>query len=172
LHGSPVRNHHQPPLLLNAHFDTVSVSPGGSDDGANVAVLLDVLEVLASAREPLHHNLMLLFNGAEELGMLGSKAFAGSGGWANSYRAFINLDACGSGGRELLFRASPHSGPLLRAYLAAAPHPSLNVIGEEFDAWGLLGSMFTDYSVFKQHAPGIDMAQVRNGWVYHTHNDS
>lgn len=43
----------------------VSVS-GGSDDGLNCAVMLEVLEALSRSETSLKHNVIFLFNGAEE----------------------------------------------------------------------------------------------------------
>jgi acetylornithine deacetylase/succinyl-diaminopimelate desuccinylase-like protein len=39
---------------------------GGSDDGLNCAVMLEVLEILSRSKTPLKHNVIFLFNGAEE----------------------------------------------------------------------------------------------------------
>ena len=43
---------------------------GASDNGVSVAVALEVLEVLSRGREPTKHQVIFLFNGAEEKGML------------------------------------------------------------------------------------------------------
>lgn len=53
-------------LLLNCHFDSFAESPGGSDDGAGCAVMLEILRVLATSSRYLRHNIIFLFNGAEE----------------------------------------------------------------------------------------------------------
>jgi Zn-dependent M28 family amino/carboxypeptidase len=39
---------------------------GASDDGLNCAVMLEVLEILSRSKTPLKHNVIFLFNGAEE----------------------------------------------------------------------------------------------------------
>jgi putative aminopeptidase FrvX len=39
---------------------------GGSDDGLNCAVMLEVLEILSRSKTLLKHNVIFLFNGAEE----------------------------------------------------------------------------------------------------------
>ena len=60
-------------------------------------------------------------------------------------KAVINLEAAGSGGRELLFQSGPGHRYckldfqfsiflfrwLLEAYIAAAPHPFASIIGQE-----------------------------------------
>jgi acetylornithine deacetylase/succinyl-diaminopimelate desuccinylase-like protein len=41
-------------------------SLGGSDDGASCAIMLEILQIITQMDHPLKHNLILLFNGAEE----------------------------------------------------------------------------------------------------------
>lgn len=71
-------------LLINAHFDSVPTSPGASDDGAMVSVMLEVLRLLAISRGPLEHPIVFLFNGAEEDGLFGSHGFVSQHKWAKN----------------------------------------------------------------------------------------
>merc|ERR1719350_367634 len=50
-------------LLVNCHFDSVPQSPGASDDAVSCAIMLEVLEVLATSPQPIRHNIVFLFNG-------------------------------------------------------------------------------------------------------------
>jgi hypothetical protein len=61
-------------LVLIAHHDAVPGSPGANDNGAAVAVLLDLLERLPGAVPP-GVRVRLLFTAAEELGYLGARAY-------------------------------------------------------------------------------------------------
>ncbi len=53
-------------LLVNCHFDSVPQSPGASDDAVSCAIMLEILDVLVQSDLPFRHNLIFLFNGAEE----------------------------------------------------------------------------------------------------------
>ncbi|KAI1732478.1 integral membrane protein DUF106 domain-containing protein [Ditylenchus destructor] len=160
-------------ILLNSHFDTVYGGPGASDNGAACAIMLEILDVLAHSDVPLKHHVIFLFNGAEENGLKGSKLFIAEHPWRQSIRAFINMDARGAGGRALLFRSTPGASWILDAYAASAPYPYWTVMAQEVFKLHLIPSN-TDFSIFANNGdiPGVDIAYVKNSWVYHTSRDS
>ena len=61
-------------VLLMGHYDSVPMSPGASDNGSAVAIMLETLRAL-KAREPLKNEVIFLFTDGEEVGLLGAKAF-------------------------------------------------------------------------------------------------
>ena len=102
--------------------------------------MLELVRVLvASPRTRLDNDLVFLFNGAEEAILLASHAFITQHKWAPSvkvgkcsnrflrplepnqiFQAFLNLEAAGSGGRELLFQSGPGNPWLVQSYIRSA----------------------------------------------------
>ena len=77
------------PILLVAHYDSVSTGPGASDDGAAVAAFLETLRALKSGA-PLKNDVIFLFTDGEENGLLGATAFVKEHPWAKDAGVVLN----------------------------------------------------------------------------------
>ncbi|XP_055917715.1 endoplasmic reticulum metallopeptidase 1 isoform X1 [Eupeodes corollae] len=159
-------------LLINSHFDSVPGSTGGGDDGSMVAVMLEIMRVIANSSGPLEHPIVFLFNGAEENPLQASHGFITQHKWAKNCKALINLDACGNGGKEVLFQSGPKHPWLMRYYRENAVHPYASTMAEEIFQAKLIPSD-TDFRIFREFGgvPGLDFAYTYNGYVYHTEHD-
>lgn len=156
-------------LLISSHYDAAIGGAAGSDDGVNVAIMMELLR-LAVLSPPKHAALVFNFNGAEETIMQAAHGFITSHPWTETIRAFINLEAAGAGGRELLFQTG--SDELALAYAQGAKYPHGSIIGQELFQSGVLPAE-TDYRVYRDfgEVAGMDFAYIANGYVYHTHLD-
>ncbi|MGB3237109.1 MAG: M28 family peptidase [Geitlerinemataceae cyanobacterium] len=122
-------------ILLGAHYDTVSGSPGADDNATGVATVLEVARLLGSTSTP--RTLQLAFFDLEEVGLLGSLAFAAGDANPETLRGAIILDmvgfACHTPGCQsypngLPTVALPDTGDFL-AVLGDAEHlPLLNAV--------------------------------------------
>lgn len=135
-------------LLVNTHFDSVPVSPGAGDDGIWVSVVLEIIRVLSKQNWSFGNSIIFLFNGAEEVKLLGSHMFITQHEWADDVRAFINLDSCGTGGKEVMFQSTKHNRWMMDYYKNVAGHPTATVLGDELFDGGLIPSD-TDFRNFR-----------------------
>jgi hypothetical protein len=135
--------------------------------------MVEVLRNIVSDERPLRHAVIFNFNGAEETNWQAAHGFITQHRWAPSIRAVVNLEAAGTGGRELVFQIGPHHAWLSRIYADSVPRPNANGLAQAIFQSGIIPGE-TDVVVYKEFGrlPAIDMASVANGHVYHTANDN
>jgi len=157
-------------VLVAAHYDSAETSPGAADDGATVASMLEALRLL-KYHPPAQNDLIFLFSDAEELGLLGSRAFVERHPWAKDCRLALNFEARGSGGVLLMFETSDRNALLVEHYARAAIHPVASSL--MFSIYKKLLHNDTDFSVFREAGiAGMNFAFIE-GWTdYHTALDS
>jgi len=156
-------------VLLTCHYDSAPTSPGASDDGSGVAALLEVLRALKSG-PPLKNDLLFLFTDAEEIGMLGARAFMDEHPSAREVAVVMNFEARGIGGPAIMFETSEGNGWLIKELAESVPHPVANSL--TYDLYKLLPNA-TDLTIFKNGGlRGLNFAYIKGVSSYHTVRDS
>jgi aminopeptidase S len=107
-------------VMVGAHLDSVLDGPGINDNGSGVAAVLEIARAVAAAGVPDGWALRIGLWGAEELGSIGSRAYAETVG--EEVVAYINLDMAGSiNGATLVYDeqgAAPGSAAITDAFEA------------------------------------------------------
>ncbi|XP_045540158.1 endoplasmic reticulum metallopeptidase 1-like isoform X1 [Papilio machaon] len=156
-------------LLVNCHYDSVPFAIGASDNGVFCAVMLETLSKLSKRKQKLKHNVIFLFNGAEENPLQGSHGFL-KHLWAQGVTNVVNLDAAGMNGKPAVFQVSDPR--LISVYQRVVPKPNAQGFGEFLFRTGVIPSD-TDFRIWRDFGDihGLDIAFVKWGNVYHTRND-
>ena len=166
-------------LMFVAHYDSryAQIMPkdtvwsyGAADDGYGVGVTLETVSQLLKQREHWHQGVKVLFTDAEEVGMMGMKAI-----WENDRHVFdnvgmvINIEARGPFGPCLLFEACPGNEKVMDLYADAAKYKytySLTTV-----VYGFMPN-FTDFTIIKDHVPGLNFSTIQDVNHYHTDLDN
>lgn len=158
-------------LLVNGHLDGPLGSAGAADCASCVASMLEVMRYIVDTNWIPPSPLVFLFNGAEEVFLLGAHGFMTAHRWKDSLGAVINLEASGASGPDLVVQSGPGAWPA-RVYAENAVHPMANTVAQ--DVMPLIPGD-TDYRVFTKDfgdIPGLDIIFVLEGYVYHTAYDT
>ncbi|KAF9436557.1 hypothetical protein BGZ76_003605 [Entomortierella beljakovae] len=157
---------HPESVVVDAHYDTVLIGHGATDDGIAVSVCLEMIRNLI--HHPVRHNVIFNINNGEEVGLFGAAAFMRHE-WSADVKTFVTLEGAGAGGRALLFRCSNKA--LAKFYSKVGNSPHANVFGNDVFKLGLIKSA-TDYSVFTAYGmPGLDIAFYSRRAFYHSLHD-
>ena len=151
----------QPAILLVAHYDSVSIGPGASDNASGVAVVLEALRALA-ARAPPRADVVALFTDGEEDGLLGARAFLQSIA-AAPVGVVLNFDNAGSSGPSVMYQTSDGNARLVDVFAACSSPLGSSLI----DEIARRGRVQSDFSPLREAALpamtfGLSEGFVRN----------
>lgn len=161
-------------LMLLSHYDSnPHSSKGASDAGSGVVTILESLRAfLAKNRQP-KNDIIILISDAEELGLLGAKAFVNHHPWAKDVGLVLNFEARGSGGPSyMLMETNGKNQKLISEFVKSNPiNPAAN---------SLMYSIYkklpndTDLTVFREEGniDGFNFAFIGDHFDYHTAQDS
>ncbi|MEV6844751.1 M28 family peptidase [Actinoplanes sp. NPDC051411] len=154
-------------LFLVAHYDSVQTGPGGNDDAAGVATVLETARALVSGPK-LRNDVVLVLTDAEEACLCGAAAFVHQSPLAEDGGVVLNFEARGSSGPAIMFETSDHNQKLVDAY-AHTPKP----VGTSFavEIYRLLPND-TDFTPFRLAGfQGLNSAYIDGAAVYHAPTD-
>ncbi len=156
-------------LALVAHYDTRAQTFGAGDDASGVAAILEALRALASGPR-LANDLVVLFTDAEELGLLGARAFVEHHPWFEDVAAVLNFEARGSRGAAMMFETGPGSSALVAALASSAPAPIASSLSTE--VYRRMPND-TDFTPFREAGvAGLNFAFLDGVSAYHTRLDT
>ncbi len=158
-----------PAVLITAHYDSRGISRGAADDGAGVAAILESLRAL-SAGPGLRNDLIVLITDAEEIGLLGARAFVDEHPWMQDVAVVLAFEMRGGGGASMMFETGAANGWVIEALRQADPYPSANSVA--YEIYQRMPND-TDFTPFKEAGrQGLNFAGVGRPHVYHQAYDS
>ncbi|HEY4070548.1 MAG TPA: M20/M25/M40 family metallo-hydrolase [Sphingomicrobium sp.] len=153
-------------LLLSAHYDSVPVGPGASDDGAGVATLLEVGSILKD--RPLKRTVILLFNEGEEFGLIGARAFLADP-LSRHVDSVLNFEARGVTGPVTMFETSRPNAAAIEALARSVRRPFASSLST--DVYHLLPND-TDVTTYSERGwLALNFAMAGNETHYHSPGD-
>lgn len=168
-------------ILFMAHYDSVPMGQGASDDGVSVATMLEAVDYFTERRAEgytFNNDLVFAFVNGEEFGLYGSKAFMGLDGEpafagfddiTERIRFGVNLESRGTSGTVIMFETAPNNYHTIELF------SKLNKSVFSCSIATLVYDMmpnYTDFTSIKDVYQGVNMANITGGENYHTQNDS
>ncbi|MDX2595852.1 M20/M25/M40 family metallo-hydrolase [Streptomyces sp. WI03-4A] len=155
-------------VLLVAHYDSVEIGPGATDDGHGVASLLEVARALRAGPAP-RNDVTFLFTDGEELGKVGAQQYTASGAAGDPGKTVVlNLESRGTSGRTLMFETGDHNGALVPALDGHVPVTT----SLAHEVYRRLPN-YTDFTVFRDAGfTGMNFANVGTSANYDTPQDN
>ncbi len=155
-------------ILVVGHYDSQPFAPGAADDGIAVGSMLEAAKVLLNGPK-LKNDIIFLFSDAEEVGLLGAKAFADEHPWAKEVGLVLNLEARGNTGAVLAFEVSPQNGWIIKEFVKGVERPFAGSM--MYEVYKLMPND-TDFTIFKnQGFSGFNVALVQGFVNYHSATD-
>lgn len=154
--------------LFVSHYDSAPNSYGAADNGAAVAILLELARWVDSL--PVRkNNYIFLFSDAEEVGLLGTKAFLDEHPMSPNVKVAVNLEARGTSGASLMFETTDGNGRLLQ-FLRQVP--SVSADSAMAGLYKLIPNKTEMNEIASRNIPGMNFAFIREGGNYHNNRDN
>ena len=151
-------------VLVTAHYDSREIARGAGDDGSGVVAILEGLRALGE-RAQLRNDLIVLLTDAEELGLLGARAFVDEHPWMDDVALVVSIEMRGGGGPSMMFETGAGNGWVIEALRQADPYPSANSVG--YEIYERMPND-TDFTPFKEAGKqGLNFAGLGRAHVYH-----
>ncbi|MFE0155897.1 M20/M25/M40 family metallo-hydrolase [Nonomuraea sp. NPDC059007] len=156
-------------VVLAAHYDSTTTTPGTSDDKASVAAILEIVRALTSSGQQPRNDLVILLSDGEEPGLIGAEAFAAHHPLAKDGGVVVNLEGPGNSAPSAVYNVTPGGTGLVHA-LSSMPHP----VGES----ALIGiyrqtGFHSDLTTLEEHGfIGVDLGTAGGRAYYHHPRDT
>ncbi len=156
-------------VLLMAHHDSQPNTPGAADDGSGVVSILETIRAI-KASGSLKNDIIILITDAEEIGLMGAKAFVDYHPLLKDVGMLINVEARGNFGVSMSFEMNPENGWVVREFAKAAPYPFANSMA--YEIYKVMPND-TDFSMFRETPiSGVNSATVEGLVHYHSMTDT
>ena len=119
-----------PAVLVTAHYDGRGIALGAGDDASGVVAILESVRALG-AGPGLRNDLIVLITDAEELGLLGARAFVNEHPWMNDVALVVAIEMRGGGGPSFMFETGADNGWVIAALGESSPGPVANSVAYE-----------------------------------------
>ncbi|WP_442265179.1 M20/M25/M40 family metallo-hydrolase [Tenacibaculum sp. ZS6-P6] len=161
-------------LVLLSHYDSNPHSSiGAADAGSGVVTILEGIRTFLESNQKPKNDIIIVFSDAEELGLLGAKAFVNHHPLAKNIGLVLNFEARGSGGPSyMLMETNGKNSKLLKGFLKANPkYPAANSL--MYSVYKMLPND-TDLTVFREdgNINGFNFAFIGDHYDYHTVQDN
>ena len=156
-------------ILITAHYDSRELAPGAGDDGSGIVAILEAVRALR-AGAAVSNDVIVLFTDAEELGLLGARAFVDEHPWLADVSVVLSFEMRGAGGPSIMFETKDQNGWVVRALAEFDPRPFANSLA--YEVYERLPND-TDFTPFKEAGKqGLNFAAIGRGHIYHQATDT
>lgn len=156
-------------IVLTAHYDGREISRAAGDDGVGVVAILETARAL-KAGAPLLNDVLLVITDAEELGLLGARAFVDEHPAMADVTLVLSLEMRGGGGPSVMFETGPENGWVIRELAASGARPFANALS--YEVYKRLPND-TDFTPFREAGrQGLNFAGIGRASVYHQSYDN
>jgi len=161
-------------VLVGGHFDSWHGATGATDNATGSAAMLEVLRIIKTAGLKPRRTIRVALWGAEEQGLLGSRAYAekylgtaeAPGPENGKHSAYFNLDNGTGKVRGIWMQSNPHVAPIFGAWITPLKDLGVEILGPR-------SVTSTDHTnIDRTGVPGFQFVQERLEYNSRTHHSN